>query len=48
MALENLTAASLTDLLTDELATQLGGTLDDKVLSNSIDARIREFNHFLA
>lgn len=38
LALENLAAASLTDLLTDELATQLGGTLGDKVLANSVDA----------
>ncbi|MBF6058538.1 DUF697 domain-containing protein [Thiomicrorhabdus heinhorstiae] len=38
IALENLAAGSLTDLLTDEIAAQLGGTLGDKLLANSVDA----------
>ena len=38
IALENLAASSLTDLLTDEMANQLGGTIGDKILANSADA----------
>ncbi|BBP45594.1 hypothetical protein THMIRHAS_09670 [Thiosulfatimonas sediminis] len=38
IALENLAASSLVDLLTDEFANQLGGSLADKVLANSVDA----------
>jgi len=38
IALENLAANSLTDLLTDEMANQLGGTIGDKILANSADA----------
>ena len=38
IALENLAANSLTDLVTDEIANQLGGSLGDKILSNSVDA----------
>ena len=38
IALENLAASSLTDLVTDELANQFGGTLGDKVIANSADA----------
>ena len=38
VALENLAASSFTDLVTDELANQLGGTIGDKVIANSADA----------
>lgn len=38
IALENLAASSLTDLLTDEMTNQLGGTIGDKILANSADA----------
>lgn len=38
IALENLAASSLTDLLTDEMANQLGGSIGDKILANSADA----------
>lgn len=40
IALENLAASSITDLITDEIANQLGGKLVDKVLVNSADAAI--------
>jgi putative membrane protein len=40
IALENLAASSITDLITDEIANQLGGQLVDKVLVNSADAAI--------
>ena len=38
IALENLAASSLSDLVSDEIARQLGGTLGDKVIANSADA----------
>lgn len=38
MALNHLAAGNLTDLLTDELANQLGGSIGDKILANSVDA----------
>lgn len=38
IALENLAATSLTNLVTDEVANQLGGSLSDKVIANSADA----------
>ncbi len=38
IALENLAAASITDLITDEISNQLGGSLGDQVLANSADA----------
>lgn len=38
IALENLAASSLIDLLTDEVANQLGGSLGDKLIANSADA----------
>ena len=38
IALENLAASSLTDLVTDEIANQLGGSIGDKVIANSADA----------
>lgn len=38
IALENLAAHSLTDLVTDEVANQLGVSIAGKVMANSVDA----------
>jgi len=38
IALENLAASSLTDLITDEIASQLGGSIGDKIATNAADA----------